>query len=170
MSIADTKLYWLDGPWHGRLALAARPRGGDWLHDEMAAWNQSGVNTVVSLLEPAEERSLELDKESLEARKLGMSFISFPIPDREVPKSEASLTKLIDVLSVELTKGKNAVIHCRQGVGRSGLVAACLLISKGRSSGAALTELSHARGVPIPETREQREWIERFAAALAHTK
>ena len=30
-----TKLYWVDGPWLGKLALAARPRGGDWLCDEL---------------------------------------------------------------------------------------------------------------------------------------
>lgn len=99
-----------------------------------------------------------------------MTFVSFPIPDREVPKSEASVTKLIEALDAELSQGRNAVIHCRQGVGRSGLIAACLLISKGRSSGSALAELSQARGVIVPETREQRDWIERFATTLANTK
>lgn len=168
--MVGTKLYWVNGPWRGRLALAARPRGGDWLGDEMSAWHQSGVNTVVSLLEPSEERSLQLDRESHEARARGMTFLSFPIPDREVPKSEASVGKLIEVLDAELTRGNNAVIHCRQGIGRSGLIAACLLMSKGRSSGAALAELSQTRGVVVPETQQQREWVERFASTLANLK
>src|SRR5437660_6757367 len=25
-----TKFYWVNGPWNGKLALAGRPRGGDW--------------------------------------------------------------------------------------------------------------------------------------------
>ena len=168
--MAGTKLYWVNGPWSGRLALAARPRGGDWLSDEMSAWHESGVSTVVSLLEPAEERSLQLDRESQEAKNQGMKFVSFPIPDRDVPSSEASVAKLVEALDSELSHGENAVVHCRQGVGRSGLIAACLLISKGRSPGAALTELSQTRGLNIPETREQRKWIERFATVLANSK
>ena len=168
--MAGTRLYWINGPWRGRLALAARPHGGDWLGDEMLVWHQSCVNTVVSLLEPSEERSLQLDKESQEANDQGMTFVSFPIPDREVPKSEASVGKLIESLDAQLARGNNAVVHCRQGVGRSGLIAACLLISKSRSSGAALAELSQARGLAVPETREQREWIERFATTLANFK
>ena len=31
-----TSLYWIDGPWKGKLALSGRPRGGDWLKDETA--------------------------------------------------------------------------------------------------------------------------------------
>ena len=57
-----TELHWVPGPWPGRLALAARPRGGDWLEDEMAAWKQSGVDTVFSLLTAAEEHDLDIAK------------------------------------------------------------------------------------------------------------
>jgi hypothetical protein len=46
-----TELHWVDGPWRGKLALAARPRGGDWLRNEISSWLGSGVATVVSLLE-----------------------------------------------------------------------------------------------------------------------
>ena len=47
------------------------------------------------------------------------------------------------------------VVHCRQGIGRSGLVAACLLVRKGISPGAAVEMVSAARGVSVPETTEQ---------------
>ncbi len=55
-----TKLYWIDGPWRGKLAIAARPRGGDWIADEIASWRGSGVDVIVSLLTAEEERDLEL--------------------------------------------------------------------------------------------------------------
>jgi len=55
-----TNLYWADGPWPGKLALAARPRGGDWLEDEIAAWRKAGADTVLSLLTPDEEQDLDL--------------------------------------------------------------------------------------------------------------
>ena len=93
-----------------------------------------------------------------------MEFVSFPIPDREVPKSEAELANALEKVEHSLSNGANVLIHCRQGVGRTGLVAACLLVKKGMSPGAAVEKISAARGVVVPETEEQREWIDHHAA------
>ena len=133
-----TELYWLDGPWTGKLALAARPRGGDWLADEIPAWRDAGIDAVLSLLTPEEEHDLDLKAEGQEARTHRMDFMSFPIPDREVPNSEAEMASALEKLDGALSSGKNVVVHCRQGVGRTGLVAACLLVSKGLTPEAAL--------------------------------
>ena len=48
-----TKVYWIAGPWQGRLGIVPRPRGADWLDDETRAWRDVGIDMVVSLLEPA---------------------------------------------------------------------------------------------------------------------
>jgi protein-tyrosine phosphatase len=161
-----SELYWLDERWPGKLALAARPRGGDWLQDEISNWKRAGIGSVVSLLTPEEEKDLDLRDESRESSAHGLEFISFPIPDRQVPRSEAKLAAALDKISDVLSAGKNVVVHCRQGVGRSGLVAACLLVKNGMSPGAAVEKVSAARGVAIPETIEQREWIDHYAAAF----
>lgn len=162
-----TELYWLNGPWPGRLALAARPRGGDWLADEIADWQRAGVQAILSLLTPEEERDLDLVDELAETRKRRMDFFSFPIPDRQVPNSEGKLADTLEQLNRALSTGKNVAVHCRQGVGRSGLVAACLLVKNGMSPGAAVEAVSAARGVAIPETVEQRDWIERYTPAFS---
>jgi protein-tyrosine phosphatase len=161
-----TKLYWLDEAWPGRVALSARPRGGDWLADEVADWKRQDIGTVVSLLEPQEEKDLDLQSEAGEVRREGLEFISFPIPDRQVPRSELGLLSALDRAERSLSRGKNVLIHCRQGVGRSGLVAACLLVKKGISPGAAIEKITAARGVTVPDTEEQREWIDHHATAL----
>ncbi len=165
-----TLIYWINGPWPGKLGLAARPRGGDWLEDEIAAWKRAGVSTVLSLLTSQEEHDLALEEEAANVRDQGMTFLSFPIPDREVPASEDQLTTVLDQLDTELTKGKNVVVHCRRGVGRIGLVAASLLVAKGWNPERAVTRLSAIRGVPIPETQEQRRWIDHYPLALADSK
>jgi hypothetical protein len=41
-----TELYWIERPWRGRLAIMPRPRGGDWLDDEIQSWRRSGVDVV----------------------------------------------------------------------------------------------------------------------------
>jgi protein-tyrosine phosphatase len=161
-----SELYWLGERWPGRVALAARPRGGDWLRDEIRNWKQAGIDLIVSLLTPEEERDLELREESRESRAQGLEFISFPIPDCQVPKSEPKLAETLEKISDSLLAGKDVVIHCRQGVGRTGLVTACLLVKNGMSPGAAIENISVARGVAVPETAEQREWVDHFATAL----
>jgi protein-tyrosine phosphatase len=161
-----SSLFWIDEFRPGELALAARPRGGDWLPDEIANWRRSGIDAVLSLLIRQEERDLQLTDESQETRSQGLEFLSFPIPDRDVPTSETKLAQLLQSLDQKLSSGKKILVHCRQGIGRSGLVAACLLVKRGMSPGAAVEKISHARGVPVPETLEQREWIDHFAAAL----
>jgi protein-tyrosine phosphatase len=165
-----TELHWVEGPWSGKLALASRPRGGDWLEDELAGWKQAGIETVVSLLTPNEERDLDLQGESRQAKKNGMKFRSFPIEDRQVPHSESEVASFVEEIDADLSAGNNIVVHCRQGIGRSGLIGACLLISRGLSPGAAVEVLSAARDVPVPETAEQRRWIDHYAASLAGTE
>ena len=146
-------LYWLDGPWRGKLAMAARPRGGDWLRDDMASWKRAGIDTVLSLLTPDEETDLDLRDEAGEAKAQGMEFGSFPVPDRQVPRSEAEWAEVLEKVTRALSEGKNVDVHCRQGIGRSGLVAACLLVRRGMSPGAAVELVSAERACPFRKRR-----------------
>jgi protein-tyrosine phosphatase len=165
-----TKLYWIAGPWPGKLAISARPRGGDWLVDEMREWQGAGLNTVLSLLTSGEEQDFDLTAESRVAKREGLKFLSLPIPDRQVPFSPSQVAPVLDELDAELASGKNAVIHCRQGIGRSGMMAACLLAMRGKDPGSAIIELEWARGTSVPETTEQRQWIDLYASTLTHVK
>jgi protein-tyrosine phosphatase len=164
------ELYWLDGPWPGKLAVAPRPRGGDWLEDDIASWKRAHIDAVVSLLTPDEERDMDLRDEGAEVRTQGMDFTSFPIPDRQIPRSEAKWAEVLERVDQALSTGKNVLVHCRQGIGRSGLVAACLLVKKGMSPGAAVESVSAARGMSVPETPEQRDWIDHYAVASTGMK
>ena len=103
-------------------------------------------------------------------RANGMQFASLPIPDRQVPASESEVSATLDRVGADLSAGRNVVIHCRQGIGRTGLIAACLLVTRGVSPGSAVDALSAARGVQVPETLDQRQWIDHYAAVLAHPK
>src|SRR5208337_3070986 len=112
-----TELYWIDGPWPGRLAVSPRPRGGEWLADEMKGWRASGLDTVVSLLTPDEVIDLALQEESHSCRNNSLKFVSFPITDRSVPTSHSEAARLIEQIDSDLSRGTKIVIHCRQGLG-----------------------------------------------------
>jgi len=163
-----TDLFWVEGPWHGRMAISPRPRGGEWLDDEMKGWRRAGIDLVVSLLEPAEAEDLGLDEERKYCDANGMEFYTLPIVDRSVPDpdAEAEAARLLAALDEALNRGRNVVIHCRQGIGRAGLIASTLLVETGVSPSEAIERVSVARHAPVPETAEQRAWIESFAATL----
>jgi protein-tyrosine phosphatase len=155
-------LFWIAGPWSGRLAITTRPRGDDWLEDEVSSWRRAGIHAIVSLLESDEANQLGLSKESKVAEANGIRFISFPIPDRGVPASVPATIALMASIAGALEEGKNVAVHCRQGIGRSGLIAAGVLATSGVSADDAIKTVSSARGLAVPETSEQRLWVQRL--------
>ena len=152
-------LFSIPGPWTGKLAIATRPRGGDWLDDEAAGWLRAGLNVIVSLLEDDEAAQLGLALEGGAASACGIQFVSFSIPDRGVPSSVSDSLLLIKKISSQLESGRNVAVHCRQGIGRSGLIAASLLASSGMELESAIQTVSFVRGLTIPETPEQLRWL-----------
>ena len=159
-------LFWIPGQWPGNLALITRPRGGDWLDDEAAGWREAGLDCIVSLLETDEQVQFDLAREAEAAENNGIQFISFPIQDLGVPADRTAAMSVLTVLVSALEAGKNVAVHCRQGIGRSGLLAAGLLIFAGIPPKAAIRTVSLARGRGVPETQEQRLWLERLPSAL----
>jgi protein-tyrosine phosphatase len=159
-------MYPIPGPWRGRLAIIPRPRAGDWLEDDVRAWRALGIDAVVSLLASAEEDDLGLRDEGRLAGNHGIRFVSFPIADRGVPGSVSEAATLLADLRQALDTGKTVAVHCRQGIGRSALVAAGVLILAGLEPSAALETVRKARGVPVPETPQQLIWIESLSEFL----
>ncbi len=132
----------------------------------MTALVDAGIAALVSLLEPAEAADLSLEEEANAAAAAGLVFHSLPIADRGVPSSREQMLDLAADLVDALKGGKNVAIHCRQGIGRSAIVAAGILISSGEDSATAVNAVGAARGMAVPETNEQRRWIDDFAASL----
>ncbi|MDZ7360094.1 MAG: dual specificity protein phosphatase family protein [candidate division KSB1 bacterium] len=158
-----TDLYWVEGPWLGRLAISSRPRGGDWLEDEIRSWRRVDLDVIVSLLTSDEIADLDLAREAELCHAHGLQFLSFPIVDRSVPSSRKAALDFVSTLEKVLAEGKRLLIHCRQGIGRSALIAACLLVLSGLQPETAFRRVGTARGVSVPETPEQQKWVMEFA-------
>lgn len=158
-------LFWIPGPWRGHLAVVARPRGGDWLEDDAKGWRSSGIDTVVSLLEEDEAEGLGLAEERRLAEGSGLRFLTFPIPDRGVPTSTAKALAFLKNVRESLDSGAQVAVHCRQGLGRSGLIAAGLLVISGITPEEALQRVSAARGETVPETPDQLRWVRGLPSA-----
>jgi protein-tyrosine phosphatase len=93
-----------------------------------------------------------------------MAFESLPTRDRGFPPSTESASALFDRMADHLRAGRTVAVHCRFAMGRSPLVAACILVRLGKSAEEAIGLLSAARGCIVPQLPEQQDWVRAFAA------
>lgn len=140
-----------------------RPRGGDWLEDEISSLKQLEVDVVVSLLESHEVAELDIADEVRLCGEQNIEFLAFPIVDRNVPASLPEFSRFAEKVALLLRENKSVVVHCRQGVGRAGLLAACVLILNGITVDEAFGSISQARGCAVSETEEQTKFVVKFA-------
>lgn len=158
----ETTIHWVRGIPPHRLGLMARPRGGDLLREDVASWQRASLNIVVSLLEAQEIRELELQEEPALCAEHGIAFRHFPIPDHGIPASQRDAAAFIAELGVELASGKAIAIHCHAGIGRTGLIAGSLLHGLGVPGQNIFHLLSRSRGIEMPDTSEQAEWVAQY--------
>ena len=141
------------------LAIVLCPRGGRRLRKALDTFKRGGVETLVSLLEPNEAEWLDLAQEGPIAEKLGMQFVSFPLPDHDIPPDEDAFQAFAADLARRLRAGERIGVHCLGSIGRSAITAACALIELGWEPQTALDAVEAARGCPVPDLTEQEEWI-----------
>jgi len=165
-----TQSFCIQGNCPGRLAGSPRPRGGDWLGDEINHWREQKVDVVVSLLVPEEVQEFNLEPEQKYCEQTGISFRSLHIADREVASSIEDAGQLVRKVALHLGAGKSVVVHCRQGIGRSGLIAIATLMQAAQKLDDAIALVSRARGREVPETPEQLAWLRTFASGSGGTQ
>lgn len=159
----NQNIYWIPRSGDGRLGIMARPHGDDWLEDEVASLRRAGVDAIICLLTYDEVCELGLEREEECCGQYGIAYVPFSIEDRGVPGSKPRTRELTKQIQRFLADGKSAVVHCRAGIGRAALIAACVLVAEGLSADFVLELIASARGREVPDTLEQAEWIGAFA-------
>lgn len=165
MPVPMQPLQWIGGLARGRMTIAPCPSfTAEALQGTVLFWRQSGVDVVASLLCPHEVAALGLIREPELCAAVGMEFLTFPVPDHSVPESMRDTLAFALRLAGLLGKEKSVLIHCRAGIGRSVVLAACVLALNGTPPDTAFARIGLARGFPdVPEMAEQREWVFEFA-------
>jgi protein-tyrosine phosphatase len=158
--------YWIKDS-SNNLAIIPRPRGWDWLPDDLANLKREGIGAVVSALTTEENQELGLVEEAKLCSQSDLLHLSFAIEDRSVPSSAREFQDFLVRVDHALDNGRKVGVHCRAGIGRSSIVVASLLIRHGHSLDRAFSLIQEARGCPVPDTAEQKEWVERFARDAA---
>jgi protein-tyrosine phosphatase len=152
-------IFWIHGQPAPRLAVVLCPRGGWGLRDALRNFKHGGIDTLVSLLGEKEADRLGLSGEGRIAKKVGLRFLSFPIPDHHLPEDEEAFRAFVADLARRMRAGESIGVHCLGSIGRATITAACTLIELGWEPEAALHAIEIARCCPVPDTEEQEEWI-----------
>lgn len=159
-SAMAVKVYWVHRFHNGaRLGIMARPRGNDWLEEEIISLERGKAGLCVSLLEQAEIAELGLQQQESFCRKHGIGYLHFPIADRSVPQDDTKTKNVIREIEDKIKSGLSVVIHCRMGIGRSSIIAGCVLKRADIGAGEAIAMIGEARGLKVPDTEQQLAWL-----------
>ncbi len=123
------------------------------------------TDVLVSLIEVHEYGVYEMEDYAEEARAAGISVEEFPIVDVNVPREEqvGEYADLVGKIIGFLRESRNTVVHCRGGIGRTGTVAASVLVGLGHDAEEAIRIVRAARGPRMLEAYSQEEYVREFA-------
>jgi protein-tyrosine phosphatase len=133
-----------------------------WLSDQLAVggWfpmsqakelvEAHGISVVVDLR--AEDRD---DEDAL--RAAGIELLHLPTPDLEA-SAVPVLEQGVAFIRERLERGDKVLIHCQHGVGRSALLALCVLVDRGWDPLDALTHAKDCREAVSPSEAQYRGW------------
>jgi hypothetical protein len=129
----------------GRLLLHSMPGRYEALERVWHQVRSDAVGTIVCLTERDEIHSKSYEyAQALEAGKVPCSVVPFEIPDRGAPADRESFWLLAGEIANRLQNGETILIHCAGGVGRTALLAICVLLALGQPADEARSVVSLA--------------------------
>jgi ADP-ribosylglycohydrolase len=138
---------------------------GDWDRDlvvDLEAIKSSGAEALVTLMETDELTAVRVPVTELgeKAASLGLEWHHLPIRDVDAPDERFEDLWTYSGLRLRnlLVQGKKVVVHCLGGLGRTGTIAARLLVEFGANPDAAIRTVRAARTGAI-ETRKQEDYV-----------
>jgi ADP-ribosylglycohydrolase len=149
-----------------RLLAGEHPGGAtsELTRERLSRLLEAGIDCFIDLTHPQEIVSYE------SALPMGVQYLRRSILDHGTPAAPTDMVEILECLRGALREGRVIYLHCRAGIGRTGMVAGCLLAEQGFAGAEALDELNRlwrqcARSgawPSVPETPEQVEYVRRW--------
>ncbi|HFH3086303.1 TPA: cyclin-dependent kinase inhibitor 3 family protein [Pseudomonas aeruginosa] len=135
------------------------------LEEALAALKQAGASAVITLMPQSELAANGAEQIAKHCQALDLGWYHLPVADEQVPLEEfgqswkASRQAILD----QLRAGQSLAIHCKGGSGRTGLIAARILIEAGipRTEAIALVQALRPKAIQHPA---HINWINQFDA------
>jgi hypothetical protein len=157
----------------GRLLAGEYPIGADYgdARARLAQFRDSRVNYFIDLTQAGE---LPAYRHLLPVHT---KYLGSPIPDSSTPQDPAQISGLLADIHSALESKRVVYLHCRAGIGRTGLVVGCFLAEQSGNGKEALKELNRLwreceRSLDwpkVPQTAEQADYIRRWPQLKSET-
>jgi ADP-ribosyl-[dinitrogen reductase] hydrolase len=170
---ADRKLPLANCYWvlPGRLLAGEYPGGAsqEATRERLRRLLEAGVDCFVDLTQPGELAPYHAELPA------SVEYLRRPIADHGLPEQSAHMSEILEGLRQALRSPRTVYLHCRAGIGRTGMVAGCLLVERGLAGDAALGELNRlwqqseraAQWPSVPETAAQVEYVRNWTPRAA---
>jgi hypothetical protein len=155
--------FWVE---EGRLLAGDHPAGANpsQLRVRLAKLLAAGINSFIDLTMPGECVNY------VPLLAAGIRYQRIELVDHQVPSDAALMTQVLIALQRELDEGRRVYLHCRAGIGRTGMAIGCHLVERGQRGRQALETLNQLwrQHVPpnhwrhLPETEAQDAFIIRW--------
>jgi protein-tyrosine phosphatase len=141
-----------------------------WVTPHLAVGASFGMDEAAELARGQRiERVVDLRSECCDDEEIlrshGVVLLKLPTDDR-CAVSQEMLDEGVAWVGAQLAAGRRVYLHCEHGIGRSALLAVCVLVSQGHEPLEALALVKRARrqASPSPEQLEAfRTWVARRA-------
>lgn len=150
------------------------PRRGStqrYLKSDIAEMQEWQATSVITLNEEEELEGLGLGDLGLRLASAGFSWRHLPIMDMNVPRDGFEDTWQVESQQIcaSLAAGERIILHCLAGLGRTGMMAARLLVDMGMAPDRAIIEVRRVRDRAI-QTTEQAEYVHQFGKKTSHDR
>jgi len=137
---------------------------GSWERDlriDMQVVKSWGATAWLNLLTTTEMRDLSVSDLEIAVKETGIRYYRLPIEDGGVPDVtfEKSWKIVGAQLREELLRGGKILIHCKGGLGRSGMIAARLIVELGATTPERAIRIVRASRPGAIETHEQEKLV-----------
>lgn len=125
----------------------------------------TGIECFLDLTHPSETDSYDQEL------PFHIEYLRKPIRDHGLPEKREHMMEILDCLHDALQAGRPAYVHCRAGIGRTGMVVGCLLVERGLTGEQALDELARVWQQcershfwpSVPETEAQTDYVRQWS-------
>ena len=143
-----------------KVYLNSMPGRNETMQDFLSEAEKLNISSIISLtdIEEIHRKSPEYAEYLQKKEKASIFPVDFfPIEDFGVPSDKQKFFEFTDNVAQSVLSGKNILVHCAGGVGRTGMFANCLLLAMGLDLNTAVNLVKNSGS--DPETSEQKDIV-----------